>query len=308
MNGFRWTILVAAVLVPGSIAIGDDWTPLGFVIAYLCAAVCFLVIIIRGIWRLALCVHAPHDRTLLIDWCWWLALALPLAWVLLTVGIPGPWAREAAKRLQCNNNLKSIGLAIHNYAQKYGRLPPAYTVDKQGRRMHSWRVLLLEFSDPDLYAQYDLSRPWNSAVNLAFAKKMKKDGPYRCPTETPEDPLWTSYVMLGGPTAFSDGPNGRKFEELTDGVSNTVAVVEMSPSGILWTAPYDLNVAEMSFKVNDPDHACPRSCHSHGANILLSDGSVVYFGTGSNPLNADKHLKALTTINGGEGMTKFDNY
>jgi prepilin-type processing-associated H-X9-DG protein len=195
-------------------------------------------------------------------------------------------------------------LAILNYEAKYHHFPPAYTVDKQGRRMHSWRVLVLEFLDPDLYAQYDFSRPWNSPANLAFAKKMKKDGPYRCPLEDIKEPSWTSYVMFVGPTAFSNGPTGRKLEEITegDGTTNTVAVVEMSPSGILWTAPYDLNVAEMSFKINDPDQACPRSCHGGGLNMVFADGHVEYFGEFP---DAEKFLKAVTTINGGEDMSKF---
>ena len=55
--------------------------------------------------------------------------------------------------------------------------------------MHSWRVLILEFLDHDLYAQYDFNRPWNTPGNLAVAKMMKKDGPYRCPSEQPKNPM-----------------------------------------------------------------------------------------------------------------------
>jgi prepilin-type processing-associated H-X9-DG protein len=236
--------------------------------------------------------------------CFWTAAGVFV--VLAAIALLTPMTRPnrwVVQRVVCCNNLRAIGLAMFNYEAKYHRFPPAYTVDKQGRRMHSWRVLLLEFLDPALYAQYDFSRPWDSPANLAIAAKMKEDGPYRCPSEDIKDPSWTSYVMLVGPTAFSNGPTGRKLEQITDGLSNTVAVVEMSPSGILWTAPYDLNVAEMSFKINDPDHACPRSCHSGGMNMLICDGSVSFF-IASLP-NAEKCLKAMSTINGGEDMSKF---
>jgi hypothetical protein len=167
--------------------------------------------------------------------------------------------------------------------------------------MHSWRVLLLEFLDHDLYAKYDFRRPWNSVGNLHVAEMMKPDGPYRCPTEQ-QDKMNTSYVMLVGPAAFSDGPTGRNRKEIADGLANTIAVVEMSPSGIVWTSPYDLEVPEMSFKINDPDHIGVRSCHSSVACVLFADGKTWYLSADS---VTDKLLKVLITINGQEDVSAF---
>jgi prepilin-type processing-associated H-X9-DG protein len=86
-------------------------------------------------------------------------------------------------------------------------------------------------------------------------------------------------------------------------MANTAMVIEMSPSGILWTAPYDLNVDEMSFKINDPDHICPRS-HVGGVNVLFGDGHVDFISGGDSSVD-EAHLKAIITINGGEDMSKF---
>ena len=211
-------------------------------------------------------------------------------------------ARDAARRVKCQNNLTNIGVAMNAYSAKYGCYPPAYTVDKQGRRMHSWRALLLEFLDRDLCAEYDFTRPWNCPDNLAVADMMKQDGPYQCPGERAHNSLNTSYVMLVGPQAFSGGATGRRPEEITDGPANTIAVVEMSPSGIGWTAPYDLNVSEMSFKINDPDQLGVRSCHAVGAYVLFADGKAQFLI--GNAVD-EKLLKALTTINGEEDLSGF---
>ena len=54
-------------------------------------------------------------------------------------------AREAARRMQCSNHLKQIALALHNYHDEYKSFPPAYIADESGKRMHSWRVLILPF-------------------------------------------------------------------------------------------------------------------------------------------------------------------
>jgi hypothetical protein len=61
--------------------------------------------------------------------------------------------REAASRLQCQNNLKQIGLAVHNYHDSYGFLPPSAIRDDWA----TWAVLILPFLEQDnIYRGWDL--------------------------------------------------------------------------------------------------------------------------------------------------------
>ena len=162
----------------------------------------------------------------------------------------------------------------------------------------------MEFLDPKLYTQYDFGQPWYSPDNFALTDRLAKNGPYYCPSDFDRGRYDTSYVMLVGPDAFSDGPTARKQEDITDKPDETIIVGELSHSGIYWMEPRDLNVSEMSFKINDPNQIGLRSEHSGGLYVLFADGSARYF---SDQIDT-KVLKTLITIDGGEDMSEFRKY
>src|SRR5688500_2239128 len=65
-------------------------------------------------------------------------VVIPGAFVLFCVLPNVRFASQAARRSQCANNLKQIALALHLYQDEHGSLPPAYTVDAEGKPLHSW--------------------------------------------------------------------------------------------------------------------------------------------------------------------------
>jgi prepilin-type N-terminal cleavage/methylation domain-containing protein/prepilin-type processing-associated H-X9-DG protein len=84
--------------------------------------------------------------------------------------------REAANRMSCQNNLKQICLALHNYHHTYGALPPSRLSD-----MHpTWAVLILPFLEQDnLYRQWVIEGTYYQQTDVARRTPVKT---YYCPS------------------------------------------------------------------------------------------------------------------------------
>jgi hypothetical protein len=136
-------------------------------------------------------------------------------------------------------NMKQIGLAILNYAQANKAFPPAYTTDKSGKPLLSWRVLVLPFmGEENLYKQFNLDEPWYSKHNKQLIAKMPQA------FKTPGSPAswsWkTNYLTVRGPHTIFPGKDKVRFGQISDGLSNTLMIVEVSePKAVIWTKPDD---------------------------------------------------------------------
>ena len=95
--------------------------------------------------------------------------------------------REGTKRIACNNNLRQISLALYNYEKADGCPLSAYIAGKNGRPMHSWRVLILPYlGDDTLFKRYNLNEPWDGPNNKKLLDSMP--GFFACPaTRTRSD-------------------------------------------------------------------------------------------------------------------------
>ena len=183
-------------------------------------------------------------------------------------------AREAGRRATCMSNLRNIELALHNYHEKYDRFPPAYTVDPEGKPLHSWRTLLLPFIErSDIYEQIKLDEPWDSPDNLAIFKNqnIRLYECLNCP-ELNRDAK-TIYVMVTGPNYVSDGPNSCSIEDLKGKTGEVIHLIETT-SPVHWYEPKDLKADEITFKVNDATTPGIGSWHPGFVVAAFCDGHV----------------------------------
>lgn len=152
----------------------------------------------------------------------------------------------------CRDNLKSIALGLYNYGAQHGHFPPAYTVDSNGVRLHSWRTLILPYLEQRrLYESIDLTKSWDDPVN---AKARQQNlGVYECPTAFLFDRL-TTYLALVGPTWAFTGSTPRTLADFKDRGVSTLSVIDVGPElAVHWMSPHDL----------DPTNGPPFVVNSH---------------------------------------------
>ena len=134
--------------------------------------------------------------------------------------------------------------------------------------MHSWRVLILPFLDQkSLYDQYDLREPWDGPNNSKLLNSMPSC--FACPNLPRSLPNLTNYAVITGPGTMFPEAGSVKLADVTDGLPETLMVVEVARLDIPWTAPIDLDIRTMSLKMNDPGRPGISSPHTVGAEPRL---------------------------------------
>ncbi len=300
-----YTLLLVFAVLWSSLAVFDAAGIVIFLIVLAAAA-----IVREQLWRLGF-------------WMLVLLSVLVLAFMLFLPTVQS--ARENPNHMQCSNNLRQIAIALHNYHEANKCFPPAFIADKDGKPMHSWRVLILPYlGQRELYDQYDFNEPWNGPNNRKLLSA--RPSTYVCPSDEgarATGPARTSYVAIVGANAawYDDKPRSlddaefRAHASTTNLLAETILLAETA-SAIDWTEPKDLSLDALQRAGASPDAVTVSSkhgCYGHdmfydyeydmpsGAFILLADGSTTFLGFWGRDVLVNKKFPDLLRIGGFKG-------
>jgi hypothetical protein len=187
-------------------------------------------------------------------------------------------------------------LAVAKYHGQHRHYPPAYAADAAGQPMHTWRMLILPYLEQRaLHDRYDFNAPWDADANVNLATLMPKT--YALDVDYRRGLSITNYAAVVGAQTVWPGAIGRKPDEVTDGASNTILIVENRGALLHWMAPRDLTFAAMTFQINRPDEISSR--YTDPAVVML-DGAVMRLHADITP----QTVRALLTVAGGEPLAQ----
>jgi prepilin-type N-terminal cleavage/methylation domain-containing protein len=271
---------------------------------------CFLSNRNRAALRHALIQEHPMFRSRRAFTLVELLVVIAVIGILVALLLPAVQAaREAARRTQCHNNLKQIGLALQNHHDVLGALPAGWNAAvPDGDPGWGWAAYILPYLEQNNL--WDQIRP-GTAIDDALHATVRRTviAGYQCPS----DPTSKKFVLdddTGSPMfevaranysgvfgTFDieiDPSNGdgtfyhnrrTRLADITDGLSNTIVVGERSSrlGSITWLGMVSGADEAMAHPVGVTDHA-PNdpvhhfedfsSHHATGAHFVLGDGSV----------------------------------
>jgi prepilin-type N-terminal cleavage/methylation domain-containing protein len=224
-----------------------------------------------------------------------LLVVIAIIGVLMSLLLPAVQAaREAARRIQCQNNLKQLGLALHNYHDTLKRLPPGGIIQKNpnpnitfgefdplGGKMFGWIVLILPYMEQGpLYDQFDFKvsilnqpqEPQTAVLETLLCPSDSAQGRYYLDPQFTQGKrfakgnyaAWVSPMHVDLQNLFLGalGGDGHSFAAFQDGTSQTLMLTEVrtrfheQDQRGAWALPWTA-ASLLAFDMHDDDDVSP---------------------------------------------------
>jgi hypothetical protein len=204
-------------------------------------------------------------------------------------------ARDRARRTASKNTLKQLALALHNYNEAFGVLPPGGVFDTRDTPYFGWHVSIMPFtaSGPE-FNMINFNVPWNDPNNAEIFRR-----PYHwylnpavSQTKDSRGFVLTHYV---GNKNLLFKNSSLSIDDISDGLGQTVLAGEIAEGFLPYAQPGNWRDLTLGLITGSQSFGRPQG---DGALVLMADGSVRFLANNTDP----RILQALSTPAGGEDV------
>mgnify|MGYP006143978821 CR=1 FL=1 len=191
-------------------------------------------------------------------------------------------ARTAARQMSRSNDLKQVGLALHNYHETFQSLPPTVILNQDGEETTNWRVALVPYLDVS-----PVSYP---AGDMPSSAPREYNGEIGSPSET------HTFAIVAPNSLFSPTPNTHlRFRDAKDGISNTLVAINLPNRSADWRSSVNMTPDEAYQAIMELE---PRQV----ALLLMADGAVIRVSGQDDSLLDRATFDAMVSRDGGESV------
>lgn len=193
-------------------------------------------------------------------------------------------------RSESKNHVKHFGLALHNYHDAIGRLPPGGIVSAQGEAHHGWATMLLPFIDEQmLAASIDYDVPWDHPNNSKAMQNVVPGFVNSRLRDFRQDSRGFGMIHYSANAHVLGVNSDTRFADVTDGLSNTMMVGEVVSELVPWGQPLNtrdpllgLNRSPVGF--GSPFRNSQHGRFTGGCHFLMGDGYTRWVNNDIDPL------------------------